>query len=261
MARHKQGREMTTIDLNCDMGESYGRWTLGDDEAIMPFISSASVACGGHAGDPSVMLRTVRLAKARNVAVGAHPGYPDLQGFGRRTMSLSADEVLAMLLYQIGALAAIARSEGVELNHVKPHGALYNQACADRSLAEAVAGGARRFSRELPLFGLPGTYLERAASDAGLRFVAEGFMDRAYEPSGQLRARTEPGAVHRDPAVAAEQAVSLARGEVRAWDGTLLRLSVQTICVHGDSPGATAIARAAKEALTGAGVAVQRVSG
>lgn len=246
------------IDLNCDLGESFGRYTLGNDADIMPFITSANIACGFHAGDPSVMQATVRLAKRHGVAIGAHPGWPDLQGFGRREMTASPDEVEALVLYQIGALAAFARAEGVPLMHVKPHGALYNQAAKDRALAEAVARAVRRFSRDLVLVGLAGCGLVAAAAEMGLRVAHEAFPDRAYAPDGSLLPRSMPGAVIHDPTQVAENAVRLARegirfGEVRIWPDTL--------CLHGDNPRAAQNARLVREALAAAGVAVQPLRG
>ena len=244
------------IDLNCDMGESYGRWTLGDDAQMMQHISSANVACGAHAGDPDVMARTVRLARDAGVAIGAHPGYPDLPGFGRRALSLSPEELRNSLLCQLGALGAIARAERCELSHVKPHGALYNQACANADLARWVVAGLALFSRELPLVGLPGSYLEEAAGELGLRYLREGFADRAYEPNGSLRDRRMHGAMRDDPEDAAQQAVKLATGFVDAYDGGRISLQVDTMCVHGDTPGAVAIARAVREALEAEGIRV-----
>lgn len=185
------------IDLNCDMGESFGRYALGHDEAIMPFITSANIACGFHAGDPLVMAKTVALAVRHGVAVGAHPGYPDLQGFGRRSMDLSPDEVESIVLYQVGALAGFARAAGAELAHVKPHGALYNQAATDRASAQAIARDVARFSKNLILVGLAGSVLIEAGVEAGLRVANEGFPDRAYNPDGTLTSRRMPGAVRK----------------------------------------------------------------
>jgi UPF0271 protein len=245
-----------SIDLNCDMGESFGPWKMGQDEEIMPHISSANIACGGHAGDPDVMTATVRLAKQCAVAVGAHPGYPDLRFFGRRPMRFSSDEIVSLVLYQLGALWAIARGEGVELRHVKPHGALYNSACVDRELAVAVCEAIRRFSAEVYVVGLPGSELEAEAEERSHPFLAEGFADRAYEPNGSLRDRMLPGATREDPVDAASQAVALASGTVTSFDGTPLKTPVDTICIHGDTPGAPEIARAVRQALDGAGYAV-----
>jgi 5-oxoprolinase (ATP-hydrolysing) subunit A len=247
---------VTSIDLNCDMGESFGPWKLGDDEAIMPSITSANIACGAHAGDPNVMAATIRLARQYGVSVGAHPGYPDLAGFGRRPMKLTSDEVLNSLLYQLGALRAIARSEGVSLSHVKPHGALYNQACEDFGLASAIVTAIRRFSSSLPLIGLPNSQLENAARDGGIRFLREGFADRAYEPNGLLRNRSLEDAVLSAPDDAAAQALRLASGEVLAHDGTWLALEVDTLCIHGDTPGAANIARGVRQKLEAAHIEV-----
>jgi UPF0271 protein len=247
---------MTSIDINCDMGESFGRWTLGSDAEVMPFISSANVACGGHAGDPSVMAATVRIAKQHGVAIGAHPGYPDLAGFGRRQLAMSHDEVRNMMLAQIGALHAIARSQDAEINHVKPHGALYNQAMRDPRLARAVVEAIRAFSRSLLVFCLPDSEVERAAHGLDLPVALEGFADRAYEPNGSLVDRTLPGAVLSDEEAAGEQAVELARGQVRARDGTVVRLKVDTICVHGDNPAAVALVMAVRARLERAGLSI-----
>lgn len=250
---------MRTIDLNCDMGESFGPWKMGDDEGIMPYITSANVACGGHAGDPDVMLATVRSAKSYGVHVGAHPGYPDLRRFGRRPMKLARDELFALVLSQVGALYGVLRGENQELCHVKPHGALYNQACADPELAGWVAEAVAAFSKDLLLFGLPGSYLESAAQEKGLRFVAEGFADRTYEPNGSLRDRKYPDSLLRDPELAARNALSLANGQVVAHDGSVLHLQVGTLCVHGDTPGAAGIAAEVHRSLEAAGFQVAAV--
>lgn len=239
------------IDLNCDLGESFGAYRLGDDATMMPYISSANVACGFHAGDPLVMQATVRLCAAAGVRVGAHPSTPDLQGFGRREMSLSPEEVEALVLYQVGALAAFTRAAGVELTHVKPHGALYNQAARDPALAEAIARGVGRFSRGLVLVGLAGSALVVAAAGAGLQAASEGFPDRAYEPDGSLRARRLPGAVLHDPAEIAANAVRLAREGIVSGQG---RVAVDTLCLHGDNPSAVAAAQAVRRALDEAGI-------
>jgi UPF0271 protein len=247
---------MTTMDINCDMGESFGRWTLGHDAEVMPFISSANVACGGHAGDPNVMAATVRLAAQHKVAVGAHPGYPDLAGFGRRHFTMMGDEVRAMLLAQIGALYAISRSQGCDLSHVKPHGALYNEAMRDAELARAVTGAVKSFSADMPLFCLPGSAVAAAAQEASMKCVLEGFADRAYEPNGSLADRSLRGAVLHRPSAAAQQALTLARGTVTARDGTELAVRIDTICIHGDNPAAVEITRAVRARLEQAGYAV-----
>ena len=252
---HRSGgvRSLRHIDLNCDMGESFGVWRLGRDPEVMPHITSANVACGLHAGDPSVMLATVKLARQHGVSVGAHPSFPDLQGFGRRSMRLSPDEIRGYILYQLGALWAIARSEGVDLGHVKPHGALYNVAALDRSVAQPIARAVAEFSRDLSLYCLPSSELEAAGRENGLTTIAEGFVDRAYEPNGLLVDRNQPGAVAAEASQAVRQALSLARGEVVCRDRSILKLSVQTLCVHGDTPGAPEIAREVKAALLAEG--------
>jgi len=246
------------IDLNCDMGESFGRYSLGSDAEIIRYVTSANIACGFHAGDPLVMSATVALAKAAGVGIGAHPGYPDLQGFGRRSMELSPAEVEALVLYQVGALSGFARAAGVELVHVKPHGALYNQAARDPMLAAAIARGVARFSRELILVGLAGSRLVEAAIDSGLPAASEGFADRAYNPDGSPMSRSLPGAVHADPAAAAAQAVRLAQQGIPITAGSQTRyVPVDTLCIHGDTPGAFDFARVVRAALDGAGIEVR----
>ena len=239
---------MKTIDINCDLGESFGVYKLGQDAEIMPYISSASIACGFHAGDPRVMVQTVRLAKKHGVAIGAHPGYPDLVGFGRRDMTMLPDEVEAMLLYQIGALAGICRAEGVDLVHVKPHGALYNKAAKDPDLAVTIAKSVREFSRELVLFGLAGSYLVEAGEELGLKVLAEGFADRVYEPDGSLRSRSLPGAMLTDPNEVAQHGTELVRNGITARVGEKeVHWDIQTICIHGDESGAVENAKALSE--------------
>ncbi|MGH9373014.1 MAG: LamB/YcsF family protein [Vicinamibacterales bacterium] len=248
------------IDLNSDLGESFGRWTLGNDAAVMRSITSANVACGYHAGDPGVMRETVRMAREAGVAVGAHPGFPDLSGFGRRNMAVSAREVEDLVLYQVGALAAIAAAEDVRLQHVKPHGALYNMAIRDRGLSEAIARAVATFDRSLILFALPGTELFRAGDAAGLRVAAEGFADRAYEPDGSLTPRTRPGAVIDSAHEVTSRAVRMARdGIVCAVNGSDIPVRVATICTHGDTPGSHELARQLRAALDAAGIVVTAV--
>ena len=245
------------MDLNADLGESFGRWTLGDDERLVAHITSANLACGFHAGDFRVMEATVALCKRVGVAVGAQPGYPDLIGFGRRPMPFEPAEVESLVRYQVGALEAFCRAAGVEMRHVKPHGALYNQAAVDPALAEAVARATARFSRDLLLFGLATSEpMAAAAADAGLRFVPEAFADRRYLPDGTLQSRTESGSVLTDPVAAAAQAVAIAEGSVTAADGTILPLAAESICCHGDTPGAVEIAAAVRQGLESAGVAI-----
>jgi UPF0271 protein len=246
------------IDLNADLGESFGRWTLGNDAELMTSITSANVACGYHAGDPGVMRQTVRLAREAGVAVGAHPGLPDLAGFGRRNMAVTPQEVEDFVVYQVGALAALAAAEGVRLQHVKAHGALYNMAVRDRALAGAIARAVAAVDRSLILFGLPGTELLRAGSAAGLRVAAEGFADRAYEPDGSLTPRTRPGAVIHDRQEAIGRAVRMAQaGLVRATDGSDVPMRVETICTHGDTPESHQLTRDLRAALERAGIAVK----
>jgi len=244
------------IDLNCDMGESYGRWTLGADEAIMPFISSANVACGFHGGDPHVMRKTVDLALKHRVAIGSHPGLPDLMGFGRRKMDVSGQEVKDYLCYQTGALREFARTAGTELQHLKPHGILYNMMEADEALA-AAAGEAAMESRLILMTLASGKY-DATCRKMGARVASEGFADRAYNVDGTLVSRKIPGSLITDPAKAAAQAVKMAvEGKVRTMDGVEIDISVQTICCHGDTPGAQKIVRMVREALDKAGCRVR----
>jgi len=250
-----------SIDINCDMGESFGPWPMGTDALVLPFITSANIACGAHAGDPSVMRRTVRLAREHGVSVGAHPGFPDLQGFGRREMRIPPSEVEDSVLAQIGALDAIARAEGVRLRHVKAHGALYNMAARDRSLADAVARAIRAFDPSLIMLGLPGSALIDAGEAAGLTVAREGFADRSYEPDGSLTPRSREGAVLHATDVVAERAVRLvAEGRAVTSGKTTIALRVDTICVHGDTPGAATLASRVRQALAAAGVDVRPMS-
>lgn len=243
------------IDLNADVGESDGSGTPGEDEELIPLCSSVNVACGFHAGNPVTMARSVRLAASAGVAVGAHPGYPDLAGFGRRDLEIPLDELRALVLYQVGALQAVARAEGIEVRHVKPHGALYNRAARDPAVAEAVAGAVRLASADLLLVGLVGSHLVSAGMAAGLRVAGEAFLDRAYDDDGSLRSRSEPDAVIDDPRMVASRALDLAiRGRVTSVGGKTLRLSAQTLCVHGERPGAADRARAARRALEASGI-------
>lgn len=245
------------IDLNCDLGESFGRYQLGEDAAMLNVVTSANIACGLHAGDPVVMKRTVELAARRGVAIGAHPGYPDLQGFGRREMNLAPDEVEAFILYQLGALAGFARAAGAPLAHVKPHGALYNAAARDAELAAAIARAVASFDLQLIMVALPNSALAQAAAAAGLRVACEGFADRAYRADGSLAPRSMPGAVIHDPARVAERAVQMVtRGQVETIEGQMLSLHVDTLCVHGDTPGAAHVAATLRAALQTAGVEI-----
>lgn len=247
------------IDLNADCGESFGAWTMGDDAALLHYVTSANIACGAHAGDPDTMQQTVRIAHAAGVAVGAHPGYPDLVGFGRRSLPMSPQQVRNSVLAQIGALQAIAHAEGVALMHVKPHGALYNDAARNMQLAQAIAQAVAAFDTRLVLVGLANSALTRAGAAAGLRVAHEAFADRRYEPDGSLRARALPDAVIDEPDAAAQQALQLvAQGYALTLDGEQVR--ADTLCLHGDLPGAVARAAAVRQALETAGVAVRRVA-
>ena len=245
------------IDLNCDMGESFGAWTLGQDAAMMTVITSANVACGWHAGDPIVMERTVRLAQQHGVGVGAHPGYPDLLGFGRRSMALSPVEAEAYVLYQISALAGVCRAHAVPMVHVKAHGQLYNDAVRNPALAEAIARAVYRLDPELILVGLAGSLLVHAGRDLGLRVAEEVFADRVYEADGSLRSRREVGAMITDPAQSAAQVLRIVRdGEVVAYTGEVVKVRADSVCIHGDGPTAPEIGGALRARLEEAGVEV-----
>lgn len=245
------------IDLNCDCGESFGAWRMGDDEALLPHVTSANVACGAHAGDPTTMRRTVRLALERGVSVGAHPGFPDLQGFGRRLLDMSPDEIADSVVAQIGALYAIARSEGLELTHVKPHGALYNYAAVTPAVAESIAQAVASFSRDLILVGLAGSALLESGRAAGLQVAREAFADRMYEADGSLRNRRLPGAVIHDDQQALAQAIQIAaEHSTLTYDGARLALEADTICLHGDTPGAATRAALLRRGLEAAGIEV-----
>jgi UPF0271 protein len=245
------------IDLNSDLGESFGPWPMGQDAALMDSISSANVACGFHAGDPGTMRATLHLAREKGVAVGAHPGFPDLVGFGRREIKASPAEVEDFVLYQVSALAGMASTLGLRLQHVKAHGALYNMACKDRGLADAIARAVAAFDRSLILFGLPNSELLRAGEAAGLKVAAEVFADRAYDPDGSLTARSKPGSVIHDTATVVARAIKMARDKtVVAIDGSTIALQADTICLHGDTPGAAEHARAVRKGLEAAGIDV-----
>ena len=234
------------VDLNADLGESFGRWTLGDDAAMLDLITSANVACGFHAGDPLTLRRTCVAAAARGVVIGAQVSYPDLMGFGRRFLDIAPDDLSAAVLYQVGALDGLARAAGARVRYVKPHGALYNAAVEHEGQARAVVEAVLAYDPALPVVGLPGSALLRLAAEAGLRPVTEYFLDRAYTPAGRLVDRRRPDALITDAGLAAERAVAAAR-EGRA----------ASMCTHGDSPGAVAMARTVRDALTAAGVAIR----
>jgi 5-oxoprolinase (ATP-hydrolysing) subunit A len=244
---------MATIDLNADLGEG-----APSDAELLQIVSSANIACGGHAGDAESMAMTVRDAISNGVAVGAHPGYPDREGFGRESGFLSGDALYVSLTEQVTALADIAAELGARLSHVKPHGALYNDALRNRDLADIIARVIAEAPGEPSFMGMAGTELERAANQHGVNFIAEAFVDRAYEPDGTLVSRKEPGAVHEDLAVAATQAVRLAAdGETTARNGEILKVRADTLCIHGDTPGAAEKARAVRDVLESHGVAIR----
>ncbi len=248
------------IDINADVGESFGAYSLGNDAALMRSITSASVAAGFHAGDPSVLRRTIRLAKSHGVAVGAHPGFPDLVGFGRRDLQVTPEEAEDLVLYQIAAVAGVAAAEGVKLQHVKPHGALFTMAVRNAGLAAAIAKAVAAFDVSLILFGLSGSEILNAGRASGLRVAAEVFADRAYEPDGSLTPRAKAGSVIHDPAAVVSRAVRTIQDRaVVAVDGTAVPLEADTICVHGDTPGADNLAARLRAGLESAGVTVRAI--
>ena len=246
------------IDLNADLGEGLGQWRMTEDAALLELVTSANVACGFHAGDPSQMLKVCRLAASAGTAVGAHVAYRDLIGFGRRFIDVDPDELTADVLYQLHAIDGMARSAGTELRYVKPHGALYNTIVHHEAQAAAVVAALRLFGRDLPVMGLPGArWLELAAAE-GLRIAYEAFPDRSYTPDGRLATRGTPGAKIEDPNQVAQRALQMARERtIIALDGSTIEVAADSLCVHGDSPTAVATARAVREALVGAGIDVQ----
>ncbi len=243
--------------LNCDIGESYGAWSMGMDEHVMPFIDQANIACGFHAGDPVTMHKTVRLALKHGVTLGAHPSYPDLQGFGRRSMTLNPEEITALIRYQVGALSHIAESEGGTLRYVKPHGALYNDMMRDGEILEGVLRALASSPRPLALMAMAtadNTSLKRSCEDHKVELLLEAFADRAYDDQGFIVSRSRPGAVHQDEETIIRQACDLAAGNpIRTIDGRLLKLEADTLCVHGDNADSVAAVRAIREALGGKG--------
>lgn len=248
------------IDLNCDLGESFGIYRIGCDTDVMDWITSANIACGFHAGDPHVMHRTVALALEKRVAIGAHPGLPDRQWFGRRWMELLPEEVFDLVVYQVGALMAFVRACGGELQHVKPHGALFNIAAVNTEIARAIAEAVVRVDDRLILFGLAGSELVRAGRQVGLRVAEEVFADRQYEPDGTLTPRTRPGAVIHDPELVVARVIRMVReGKVTAADGSDLSIRADTVCVHGDQLEAVAFVRRLRQAFEADGIQVKRV--
>ena len=248
------------IDINSDVGESFGAYTIGHDSGLMKAITSANVAAGFHGGDPSVLRATIRIAKVNGVAVGAHPGFPDLVGFGRREINATPEEAEDLVLYQVAAVAGIARAEGAALQHVKPHGALFNMAVRNRELADAIARGVAAFDTNLILFGLPGSQILAAGRAAGLRVAAEVFADRAYEADGSLASRRKPGSVIHDADAVVARAVRMVKDRtVVAIDGSIVRLDADTICVHGDTPGSDVLAAKIRRGFEAAGISVKAI--
>jgi UPF0271 protein len=254
----KKGEEgEMNVDLNCDMGESFGIYRLGLDEEMMAHITSANIACGYHAGDPIVMERTISFAKKHQASVGAHPGFPDLVGFGRRSMELSPREVRNDLIYQVGALSAFAQIEGLSLQHVKPHGQLYNLAAKDEDMARAICEAILALDKNLILVALSGSGMAEIASNSGLKVAREAFADRAYHRDGSLVSRKKEGSVIHDPQRVAERVVRMVKeGKVQSIEGDLIDLEVDSICVHGDTPGAVQLAETVRKHLEKAGISV-----
>ena len=248
------------VDINSDVGESFGAYSIGHDTGLMKSITSANIAAGFHAGDPSVLRATIRTAKAHGVAVGAHPGFPDLVGFGRRDLNVTAREAEDLVLYQVAAVAGVASAEGMRIQHVKPHGALFNMAVRNAELAAAIARAVAVFDPMLLLFGLPGSEILKAGRSEGLRVAAEVFADRAYEPDGSLASRRKPGSVIHDPEMVVERAVRMVKDHtVVAIDGSVVPLQADTICVHGDTPGSDDLAASIRAGLERAGITVKPV--
>ena len=250
------------IDINCDLGESYGAFKVGNDEKIMPHITSANIACGFHAGDPMTMAQAINLAKKHNVAIGAHPGYPDLLGFGRREMQLTLEEVKNYMIYQVSALQGFARTAGVSLQHVKPHGALYNTAAKDEKLSKAIMDAVKALNRNLIIFAPLNSAFAKVAVEGGLRVAYEVFADRAYNPDGSLVSRKQPNAIIQEPQKVMERAIKMVKeGTVLAVNGKVVNLGeVHTICVHGDTPTAIELVKALKKGLIKVGIEVKPVS-
>jgi UPF0271 protein len=245
------------IDLNCDMGESFGVWKMGNDEAILPFVSSANIACGFHGGDPATMRKTVAAALKNGVSLGAHPGLPDLQGFGRRNMAITDQEAYDMMVVQIGAMAAVAASQGAALRHVKAHGQLYNMSVKDEGLARALAQATFDVNPALVFYGLAGSKMLDIAESIGLQVASEVFGDRTYSPDGTLSPRNKPGAMIEDVEVSIRQVLQMVQqGTLTANDGSTIKVRADTLCIHGDQPGAPAFAKAIRDALQAAGIAV-----
>ncbi|TDD97120.1 LamB/YcsF family protein [Jiangella asiatica] len=248
---------MTTVDLNCDLGEGFGAWTFVDDDTLLSLVSSANVACGFHAGDPSIMRRVCAAAAERGVTVGAHVGYRDLAGFGRRAMRVPAAQLADEVLYQLAALDGVARTVGARVRYVKPHGALYNVIVGDAEQAGAVVDAVRAYDPGLAVLGLPGSQVLRIAAEQGLPAVVEAFGDRAYQADGRLVPRRVPGALVTDPDTVAARCLELARtGKVTSLDGAPVEVRARSLCIHGDTPGAVELVRRTREVLEGDGVTI-----
>ena len=251
---------MYVVDLNCDLGESYGAYKIGNDEEMLSLVTSVNIACGFHAGDPSTMRRTVRLALHNQVAIGAHPGLPDLIGFGRRNMDISPEEAYEMVVYQIGALDAFVRAEGGTMRHVKPHGALYNMAARNKKLADAIAEAVCKVNPELILYGLSDSELIRSGKEVGLATASEVFADRTYQEDGSLTPRNAPDALISDPAVSVKQILTMVKaGMVRSQQGVDVPITAETICIHGDGKHAMDFAGRLREMLQSEGVTLSRI--
>lgn len=251
---------MLSIDLNCDMGESFGAWRMGNDAALMDFVSSVNVACGFHAGDASVIRRTIETAISKNVAIGAHPSFPDLQGFGRRALKMSASEVFDIVLYQIAAVKGICEASGAKLHHVKPHGALYNQAARDANLAEAIAKAVKAIDKKLILYGLAGSFLISEAEKLGLKTASEVFADRTYQADGSLTPRSQPNALIENTEKAAAQVWQMISEQtVTTIDGEKVSLRTETVCIHGDGAHALDFAKTIDAKLKANGVKIESV--
>ncbi len=252
------GIQVRSVDLNCDMGESYGAWKMGADAEIMPFISSANIACGFHGGDPATIRKTVRLAADRGVAIGAHPSLPDLQGFGRRAMKIAPQEMYDLVVYQAGAVEAFARAAGARLHHVKCHGALYNMAANDEALSDAMARAVRDLGSEVFLYCLSGSQSFERAKNLKVKTVAEVFADRGYADDGTLAPRDKPGGMIEDRQQSVGQALAMVlEGKFPALSGKIIQVQADTICLHGDQPGAVAFAQAIRKAFTEKGIEIR----
>jgi UPF0271 protein len=250
-----QDKTKRSLDLNCDMGESYGPWSVGNDTALLDYVTSANIACGFHAGDPATMHKTVQLAIEKGVAVGAHPSLPDLQGFGRRAMSITPDEAYDLIVYQVGALAGFARVLGGRLSHVKPHGALYNMAVMDKGLSQAIAAGVKDTDPSLVLFGLAFSELVHAGEEAGLTVANEVFADRTYQANGSLTPRSQPNAMIKDVDASIEHVRRMVEdGKVKSLQGTEVAVRADTLCIHGDEPTALDFVQKIRKALLDSGI-------